>query len=609
MAAEVTLDGSIPFLTQAILLFTSIWTIIDFLRNRGRERAAIAAMFSSLGITTLVDWSGALGLQSPWSSNLAVAAVLAHPLLMLLVVHHFRRVPIWVLAIAASGWGVSVVLLLAAGGPDQALLSSTAALAIIAPFAFGETYAACALVAGAVKSRGIAHRRLAFAAVGTGLLALIIILAGVDALLRSASRLPAAATDMVALFCISAFYLGFSPPKWLRRLWLQAEIARFTVEQGASGNAMERAAVTTEILAETARSLVSGRQAWVALAPPPHWRLHGRTRTGAHTDTVPDGAEAKTLASLLEAEGSSRLIATGHLPPNGSELLAPRGTQHLLAIPLRSQTRAWGVALVTLERPPLFLGETLQVLETLAAQASIAYEVEAAETEIKAANKELEAFAYSVSHDLRAPLRAMGGFARILLDDHGRTLPAEARHHVDIIVDSSREMGQMVDDLLRFSRLGKQDLNLEDVDVEALAKSVSLEATAGQEARNIDFRIGKVPSCRADRALLKQVLANLLGNAVKYTRDRQRAQVELGWTDADGGAYYVKDNGVGFDMKHAGNLFGVFQRLHRAEDYEGTGVGLAIVQRIVLRHQGRIWAEAEPDQGATFHFTIHGGPT
>ncbi|MEA3204369.1 MAG: hypothetical protein QOI63_2051, partial [Thermoplasmata archaeon] len=229
-----------------------------------------------------------------------------------------------------------------------------------------------------------------------------------------------------------------------------------------------------------------------------------------------------------------------------------------------------------------------------------------ATAELEAANKELEAFAYSVSHDLRAPLRSLSGFSQILLEEHGDKLPPDARHEVDMIVDSAREMGQLVDDLLAFSRLGKQPLAKEQVDPERIARQVCEELRDGQpKERDVRVLFTPLPACQADPALLRQVYVNLLSNALKYTRKRERAEVEVGW-DAAAGAYFVRDNGVGFDMQHVDKLFGVFQRLHRAEEYEGTGVGLAIVQRIVTRHGGRIWAQAAVDQGATFSFTIPG---
>lgn len=226
-----------------------------------------------------------------------------------------------------------------------------------------------------------------------------------------------------------------------------------------------------------------------------------------------------------------------------------------------------------------------------------------AEEALEAANKELGAFSYSVSHDLRAPLRAMDGFARILVEDYGPHLDPQAQRYLHLVRDNARQMGQLVDDLLGFSRLGRQPLKKQPVAPGELVRQALAELREEQEERGIELKIGELPPCQADPALLRQVFVNLLSNALKYTRDREKAVIEVGWRE---GAYFVRDNGTGFDMRYAHKLFGVFQRLHRAEEYEGTGVGLAIVQRIVHRHNGRVWAEAELDKGATFYFTIGG---
>jgi signal transduction histidine kinase len=225
--------------------------------------------------------------------------------------------------------------------------------------------------------------------------------------------------------------------------------------------------------------------------------------------------------------------------------------------------------------------------------------------ELEAANKELEAFSYSVSHDLRAPLRAMDGFSRILLEKHGGQMSPDAQRYQNLIRDNARQMGQLIDDLLTFSRLSRQPLKRQSVNPADLARQALQELRSEQDGRRVRVSIGDLPPCQADPALLKQVFVNFLSNALKFTRRREDAQIEVGSLNSSGEpVYYVQDNGVGFDMKYADKLFGVFQRLHRAEDYEGTGVGLAIVQRIVHRHGGRVWAEA--DKGATFYFTVGG---
>ena len=226
--------------------------------------------------------------------------------------------------------------------------------------------------------------------------------------------------------------------------------------------------------------------------------------------------------------------------------------------------------------------------------------------ELEAANRELEAFAYSVSHDLRAPLRAVDGFSRILLDEYGPQLPAEAQHYLEVARNNAVQMGELIDGLLSFSRLGRQPVRKQVVKTGDLVRQVLEDFRPERTGRQVEITVGCLPACAGDPLLLKQVFTNLLSNALKYTRTRDVAKIEI--ASADSKAYYVRDNGVGFDMRYADKLFGVFQRLHKAEEYEGTGVGLAIVQRIIHRLGGRVWAESELNQGATFYFTLAAAP-
>jgi light-regulated signal transduction histidine kinase (bacteriophytochrome) len=227
--------------------------------------------------------------------------------------------------------------------------------------------------------------------------------------------------------------------------------------------------------------------------------------------------------------------------------------------------------------------------------------------ELEAANRELEAFSYSVSHDLRAPLRAVNGFAGIVLEDFSSQLPEEGKRYLERIRNGGQRMGELIDDLLAFSRLSRQSVNRQNVDTAGLVQTVLSELKSQWDGRRIEIKAGELPACHGDPALLKQVWVNLISNAVKYSRGRDPAMVEIGCEQKnDKDVYFVRDNGAGFDMQYANKLFGVFQRLHRADEFEGTGVGLAIVQRIVHRHGGAVWAEAEVNRGATFHFTLKG---
>jgi signal transduction histidine kinase len=228
--------------------------------------------------------------------------------------------------------------------------------------------------------------------------------------------------------------------------------------------------------------------------------------------------------------------------------------------------------------------------------------------ELKVANKELEAFTYSVSHDLRAPIRHISGFAKILVEKFRSSLPAEAHEHLQLIVQAAHRMGQMVDEMLKLARLGRQGLTVKVTGLSSLVEDVITLLAPETEGRQVEWKIGQLPFVECDPILMPQVFQNLISNALKYSRPRSPAVIEIGQTEKEGEkVIFVKDNGVGFDMKYSDKLFGVFQRLHMAEEFEGNGIGLATVERIIKKHGGRVWVEAELDRGATFYFTLGGG--
>ncbi|OPY74463.1 MAG: Phytochrome-like protein cph1 [Syntrophorhabdus sp. PtaU1.Bin050] len=225
--------------------------------------------------------------------------------------------------------------------------------------------------------------------------------------------------------------------------------------------------------------------------------------------------------------------------------------------------------------------------------------------ELEEANKELEAFTYSVSHDLRTPLISTQAFARLLVEKYAPHLDAKGQRFLTAIQKSTKHMDQLINDLLALSRLKRRDFDVVEIDMDALATEVFQELKAITKGRKLKLSINHPPKALGDPLLLHQVFVNLLGNAIKFTRKRDIALIEVGGSAGDNeNTYYVKDNGVGFDMADADKIFGVFQRLHSVDEYEGTGVGLAIVQRIVNRHSGRVWAEGKIDEGATIYFTL-----
>lgn len=225
--------------------------------------------------------------------------------------------------------------------------------------------------------------------------------------------------------------------------------------------------------------------------------------------------------------------------------------------------------------------------------------------QLHAVNRELEAFSYSISHDLRAPLRAINGYTQILIEDYKTVLDDEGKRICSVISAEAKRMGELIDDLLSFSRLSRKEINATYVDMKALAYSVYGELTREVERERIDLKIGALPPANGDPALLHQVWINLISNALKFSSKKDRAIIEIGAQgNNDENIYWIRDNGAGFDIQYVDKLFGVFQRLHSDDEFDGTGVGLAIVQRIVQRHGGRVWAEGETGKGAIFSFSL-----
>jgi PAS domain S-box-containing protein len=350
--------------------------------------------------------------------------------------------------------------------------------------------------------------------------------------------------------------------------------------------------------------------------------------SGAYLDPAP--LQLGDLSSLETLrEGTIRYIedlsAVEDLSPVHRQLLA-EGMRTMLSVPLLVEGEAIGVILLASPSPSAFDAEHRDIALEVATPIAIAIQHarlreelarQTAELErrvaersaaVRAATAELETVLYSVSHDLRAPLRHMLGFCRLLLEETGPELPPAALHYAQRIHEAADRMTSLVDDLVTLSRIGRQDLLRRELDLTPLVEDVVEQLRSQSNGRSIEWQIEELPTIEGDPALIKVALTNLLSNAVKFTRPRDRAVIRIRPIDADGHpGLAIEDNGVGFKMAYAGKLFGLFQRLHRADEFEGNGAGLAVVQRIVHKHGGRLWAEAEPDKGATFYLTLGSG--
>lgn len=322
-------------------------------------------------------------------------------------------------------------------------------------------------------------------------------------------------------------------------------------------------------------------------------------------------------------------------------VLVDMGVRSYIGIPLMIKDRTIGVLSVQAREANAYTDAQIRMLETLATQVAITVDksrlfdqlqqellerkraeaearllnteleerVRVRTAQLEGANKELESFSYSVSHDLRAPLRGIDGFSFILEQEYASRLDETGQRYLYRIRESVQRMNQLINDLLTFSRLGRQELHKRPIVLLPLVQDVLSDLQPEFSGRQVDITLANdFPICEADPNLLRQVFANILGNALKYSRKRDETRIEVNWKNTDGEVvYYIRDNGVGFDMQYADKLFSVFYRLHRVEEFEGSGVGLATVHRIITRHGGRIWVEAEVDKGATFYFTLTAG--
>jgi signal transduction histidine kinase len=416
------------------------------------------------------------------------------------------------------------------------------------------------------------------------------------------------ATELLTLTVIPLLYLSFAPPAWIRRIWRSSEEEAFA------------AAIHELLLFSPSRIPLAKRSLDWAI------RLVGGdggviidsdgellARTGV------DGPDFDALTDRLSS-GTAGVVNLG------------RDERVAIAVPLLTTEGTGGLGVVSGPFTPLFGSDEVQRLEQYSASFLAALErvrlVESLQSserhvselnrdlelrvaertaQLEASNKELEAFSYTVSHDLRAPLRAVDGFARILLEEYGSRLDADGQHYLRQVTDNAVGMGQLIDGLLSFSRLNRLTMKSELVEPKAVVQRAIEQVKPDIADRTLEFEIHDLPPVRSDPILLGQVYANLISNAVKFTRHVSEARVEIGCNGSgEPHVYFVRDNGIGFDMRYADKLFGVFQRLHRSEEYEGSGAGLAIVQRIVHRHGGKIWAESEPGKGAAFYFTLSG---
>ena len=598
-------------------LLVAVVAYRDWLAWRGHSRAYLATAVALLASVPLLGLAaaGLGGLSMALATDVEVGCFLGAAYFLFLFRHELvpapRDVLVGLAALCTLATVVTAVVVTArVGGTGIQLLDGLLVLAawlactgepVVRLWRFSSTRPA-------VQQARL--RALSLAYIG------IIAITAVETVGYSASATPGAqlGLQLFTLLLVPLLYVSFAPPRWLRRLWRQPEEEAY----GAAMRDLLLFSPTRQMLAsralEWAVRLVGGEggvmigsdggllaQVGVGPGQAEDLRKALRTSTERVVRSPLDPSRSAVLLPTETAQGSGGLavVAGAFSPVFGTDEMA-RLEQYVAA------------TTAALERVTLVESLSRREEEVRSLNNDLERRVAQRTVELEESNRELEAFSYTVSHDLRAPLRAVDGFARILLEEYERFLPDDGKRYLRLIGSNAEDMGNLIDGLLTFSRLSRAPMRRQQVAAGDVVRHAVGVLKAGLNGRAVEFRVGELPHVESDPILLGEVYTNLISNAIKFTRDRAAAVVEMGMQalpdDHSNPVLYVRDNGIGFDMRYADKIFGVFQRLHRGNDYEGTGAGLAIVQRIITRHGGRVWADATPGQGATFYFTLGGAP-
>ena len=603
----MSLQAFLEWFTQGAIVLLAVIVLVQWVRWRDRVSFDILLVFGSLAILLILERTLRLAqLEASWIRPLGISVLLAHPYLLMRVVSHFRPVSAAVQRIAAVGLGLSL-----ASAWVAELRSPPLIVFAFVYFVWLLGYVAWAFRLGAKAAGGVTHWRMLHAGWGALLLAIVFVLAVLVSTGPTAREAAGAFIPLAAIGAALNYYFAFAPPPWLRRTWQSAQLYGFLAERALSAGSPSQVDLLNR-LCSFVISAVGAKGAAAALWDERQRHLIVQVSRWGYLEPgrpVPEGR-------LLKAWWDDRATLVKEF-----EWVLPGGAPgSVYVVPIPSRVGARGLLFVVLPKGALFVADDLALLRVCCGETAVQLdnatmsdrqqkligELGERSHQLVTANKELEAFSYSVSHDLRAPLRHISGFTELLLKSAGPELDDSRKRYLRLIAESAVKMGELIDALLVFSRMGRAEMLHSRVDLNSVIQMAQHDAVQSDPARVVNWVIRPLPEVPGDPSMLQLVFANLLSNAFKYSRTREHATIEVGCKDGNPGevVVFVRDNGVGFDMQYADRLFGVFQRLHRAEDFEGTGIGLANVQRIVARHGGRVWAESELDKGATFYVAL-----
>jgi len=603
----VSLQVFLEWFTQGAIVLLAVIVLLQWMRWRDRVSLDIFLVFGSLAALLILERTFRLAdIEAAWMRPLGISVLLAHPYLLLRVVADFRPVSRTLERLAAVGLVVSLAATWLSGVRSVPLIVF-AFLYFVCLLA----YVAWSFRRGAKAAGGVTHWRMLHASWGALLLAMVFVLAVLISLVPASRAAASALVPLSALGAALNYYFAFAPPAWLRRTWQSAELYGFLAERALATGSRSQVDLLNRLCTFVV-STVGAKGAAAALWNDDTQRLIVQVSRWGYLEPgrpVPEGR-------LLQAWRDDRAMLVKQF-----EWVLPGGAPgSVYVVPIPSKVAPRGLLFVVLPKGALFVADDLALLRVCCAETAVQLdntvmreqqerlitELGQRSDQLAAVNKELEAFSYSVSHDLRAPLRHISGFTELLLKSPGGDLDTGRKRYLRLISESAVKMGDLIDSLLVFSRMGRAEMLHTRVDLNAVVRTAQRDVAEADPGRNVDWVINPLPDVTGDPSMLQLVFTNLLSNAFKYSRTRADARIEVGSHNGSSNeaVVFVRDNGVGFDMTYANSLFGVFQRLHRAEEFEGTGIGLANVQRIVSRHGGRVWAESEVGKGATFYVAL-----
>ena len=604
------------FLTELTRVFFILLvgvTLGEFVRHRDKVRRDVFLVFLCLSASILIQlFRSITGLDAPWLSRIGTLALLAQPFLLLRLVRYFREVPPLLFWGAIAGMVISWVAVIAIGTP----LPTPLTLAVVAYFVVIDGYAIVAFVQGAFSSSGVTRHRLRFAALGSALLVLILIIAGIRTVFPVFLSSTLWMLQILAILCAIAYYLSFAPPRWLRQAWQLEELRHFlrevqTLRKTTSAKLVDRLHLAVKRSMETSAVAVALDQ-------------NGKLALQDITDSPPlkDMHLEGVVQRAWREQAPLAVTRSSHLDSADEHMMAAQNAEALLIVPISTGERNLGLLMVFLEYGSLFMDDDLDLLSIFAQQKAILLQnhlmledmrlhaedleekVQERTAALQRSNDDLRRFAYVASHDLQEPLRTVSLYLQLIEQRYPDKLDDDGREFIAFAVDGATRMKDLIDALLTYSRLESKPRNFTQIDTQAILDEVRKLMEVSISEADANITADPLPQITADEQLMLQLFQNLVSNAIKYRSDR-KPEIHVGANRENGQwVFKVQDNGIGIEPQYLERIFVIFQRLHDRSTYPGTGIGLAVAKRTVELHGGQIWAESEVGKGTTFFFTI-----